>query len=211
MQWHRIDTFYTLTGYRSPAQVWSQGENHHTHAKNKTKKYLQTHHYSNQKRKWKNVHRGILECPSEEVVFISTGCTSIYQMVRSTYTKANVWCKPQGKQQKLGKEKSPISVFPARHPQNSCLPTALENRGLKWLSQEMGLELQIGPHLLCGERPSGDGCVGEWVGGWMDGRHKSWERIQALRRKKQPLTFCIQSGGFWSWLRIGGEVFPALH
>lgn len=55
---------------------------------------------------------GILECPSEEVVFVSTGYTSIYQMVRCVYTKANVWCKPQGKQQRLGKEKSPTSVFP---------------------------------------------------------------------------------------------------
>ena len=55
---------------------------------------------------------GILECPSEGVVFISTGYTSIYQMVRYVYTKANVWCKPQGKQQRLGKKESPTSVFP---------------------------------------------------------------------------------------------------
>lgn len=113
MQWHRTDKFYTLAGYRSPAQVCSQGEKHHTHVKNKTKKALQTHHYSNQKkRKWKNLPISILECPSEEVVFISTGYTSIHQMVRCVYTKANVWCKPQGKQQRLGKEKSPTSVSP---------------------------------------------------------------------------------------------------
>lgn len=62
---------------------------------------------------------GILECPSEEVVFISTGYMSIYQMVRCVYSKASVWCKPQGKQQRLGKEKSPTSVCPAPLPANS--------------------------------------------------------------------------------------------
>lgn len=72
--------------------------------------------------------------------------------------------------------------FPVLCPQNSCLPTALENMGLKWLCQKMGVELLIGPLLLCGERPSAAG-VG-WVGGWVDGWNKSWERIQALRRKK---------------------------
>ncbi|KAI1240530.1 hypothetical protein IHE44_0008954 [Lamprotornis superbus] len=38
---------------------------------------------------------------------------------------------------------------------NSCLPTVLENMGFKSLSQEMGVELQIRPQLLCGEKPSG--------------------------------------------------------
>ena len=54
---------------------------------------------------------GILECPSEEVVFISVGYISIYQLVRHVYTKANVWCEPQGKQQRSGKKKSPKISF----------------------------------------------------------------------------------------------------
>lgn len=40
---------------------------------------------------------GILEHPLEEVVFVSVGYISIYQLVRHIYTKANVWCEPQGK------------------------------------------------------------------------------------------------------------------
>lgn len=165
MQWHRIGRFYTLAGYRSPAQVCSQGEKHHTQTKNKTKKALQTHHYSKQKRKWKNFPRGILECPSEEVVFISTGYMNVYLWGVST-PKPVYGANHKANSNRVGKEKSPTSVFPVLCRQNSCLPAALENMGLKWLSQEMGVELQIGPPLLCGERPSGAAGVG-WVGGWM--------------------------------------------
>lgn len=156
---------------------------------------------------------GILECPSEEVVFISTDYTSIHQMVRCVYTKANVWCKPQGKQQRLGKEKSPTSVSPCTVSSELLPADSSGEHGIQvtapgdggWTADRTSLPLWWEAQWCCRHRMDGQ----------TDGWHKSWGRIQALRKKKmtpvQPITFSMQAGGIWSWLRIGREVFPALH
>lgn len=69
---------------------------------------------------------GILECPLEEVIFISVDYVSIYQLARHVYTKANVWCEPQVKQQRPGKKKSPKISFPC--PGSSAVLPANSSR-----------------------------------------------------------------------------------
>lgn len=58
--------------------------------------------------------------------FISIGYISIYQLVRYVYTKGNVWCEPQSKQQRSRKKKSPKISFPC--PVSSALLPANSSR-----------------------------------------------------------------------------------
>lgn len=74
------------------------------HPTHKTQKNPQTCHCSNQKGKWKKLPTGILERPLEEVVSVSVGYISIYQLMRHVYTKADVWCEPQGKTAEIREE-----------------------------------------------------------------------------------------------------------